>query len=49
VKVAEGLGLARFDLKYSAGSLPHDKMLRSIELYGDKVAPMVRAELAARS
>lgn len=46
VMVARGLGLARFDLKYSMGTLPHDKMMRSIELLGTKVAPVVKAELA---
>lgn len=40
------LGLARFDLKYSSGPLPHDKMLRSIELYGRQVIPRVRELLA---
>jgi alkanesulfonate monooxygenase SsuD/methylene tetrahydromethanopterin reductase-like flavin-dependent oxidoreductase (luciferase family) len=40
------LGLARFDMKYSAGHLPHDLMLRSIELYGTEVAPRVRELLA---
>jgi len=44
---ANALGLARFDLKYSAGTLPHDKMMRSIELYGTKVIPLVREMLAA--
>ena len=39
---AEALGIARFDMKYSAGTLPHDKLMRSIELYGTKVIPMVR-------
>ena len=29
------LGASRFDLKYSAGTLPHEAMMRSIELYGD--------------
>jgi probable LLM family oxidoreductase len=46
VRVASGLRLSRFDLKYSAGTLPHELMLRTIELYGTKVAPMVREELA---
>lgn len=46
VRAAKALGLARFDLKYSAGSLPHENMMRSIELYGTKVAPLVRAALA---
>jgi len=36
------LGADRFDLKYSNGTLPHEKMMHSIELYGTKVAPMVR-------
>jgi probable LLM family oxidoreductase len=36
------LGLSRFDLKYSNGALPHDLMVRSIELIGTQVAPRVR-------
>jgi len=40
------LGVTRFDLKYSAGPLAHDKLLRCIELYGRKVAPLVRDMLA---
>jgi len=38
----KALGLARFDLKYSAGTLAHDKIMRCIELYGAKVMPAVR-------
>ncbi len=38
---AKALGIARFDMKYSQGTLPHDNMMRSIELYGEKVIPMV--------
>ncbi|MCC8955121.1 LLM class flavin-dependent oxidoreductase [Bradyrhizobium sp. Pear77] len=41
------LGAARFQLKYSAGPLPHEKLMKSIELYGRKVVPMVRDMLAA--
>ena len=44
---AKALDLSRFDLKYSAGSLPHDAMMRSIELYGTEVVPRVRELLAA--
>ena len=44
---AETLGLSRFDLKYSAGTLGHELMLRSIELYAREVAPRVRARLAS--
>ena len=40
------LGIQRFDLKYSAGTLPHDRMMKSIELYGTKVLPMVKDILA---
>jgi probable LLM family oxidoreductase len=36
------LGLSRFNLKYSAGPLAHDKLMRSIELYATKVVPLVR-------
>ena len=36
------LDLSRFNMKYSNGTLPHDKLMRSIELFGTKVAPRVR-------
>lgn len=42
----EGLGLARFQLKYSAGPLPHEKLMQCIRLYGEKVVPLVREMLA---
>jgi probable LLM family oxidoreductase len=41
-RTASILGADRFDLKYSAGRLPHSKLMRSIELYGSEVIPMVR-------
>jgi alkanesulfonate monooxygenase SsuD/methylene tetrahydromethanopterin reductase-like flavin-dependent oxidoreductase (luciferase family) len=40
------LGASRFDLKYSAGTLAHERLLRSIELYGREVIPRVRQLLA---
>ncbi len=40
------LGLARFDMKYSAGTLPHASMMESIRLYGSRVIPMVHELLA---
>ena len=40
------LGIDRFDLKYSYGTLPHDDLMRAIELYGTRVAPLVREILA---
>lgn len=38
----KALGLARFDLKYSMGTLHHEALMRSVELYGTRVIPMVR-------
>lgn len=46
---ARDLGASRFDLKYSAGALSHERMLRSIELYGREVIPRVRALLAGEA
>jgi probable LLM family oxidoreductase len=43
---ARELGISRFDLKYSAGTLSHEKLMRGIELYGRKVIPLVRELLA---
>ena len=40
------LGAQRFDMKFSTGTLSHDKLMRSIELYGTRVAPMVEELLA---
>jgi probable LLM family oxidoreductase len=45
VRAVEGLGLARFDLKYSNGTMPHEKLMRSIALFGREVAPLVRERL----
>ncbi len=44
----DALGASRFDMKYSAGTLPHETMMRSIELYGTEVAPKVRELVASR-
>ena len=43
---AQALGITRFDMKYSAGTLAHDKLMRSIELYGREVIPRVRERVA---
>lgn len=45
-KTVRQLGLARFDLKYSSGTMPHDKLMKSIELFGTRVVPLVRQMLA---
>ena len=44
----KALGLSRFDVKYSSGTLSHDKMMKSIELLGTKVAPRVKETIVAR-
>jgi probable LLM family oxidoreductase len=36
------LGLSRFDMKYANGTMPHEKLMTSIELYATKVVPLVR-------
>ncbi len=41
------IGATRFDFKYSTGPLAHDKLMRSLELYGAEVIPRVRALLAS--
>jgi probable LLM family oxidoreductase len=46
VKLVQTLGISRFQMKYSAGPMPHEKLMSSIELYGTKVIPLVRSMLA---
>jgi probable LLM family oxidoreductase len=41
-------GNDRFLLQMAIGAMPHDKIMRAIELYGTKVAPIVRKATAAR-
>jgi len=40
-------GISRLTFQMGVASLPHKKMLRSIEILGTRVAPVVRKELAA--
>jgi probable LLM family oxidoreductase len=44
----QALSLTRFDMKYSNGTLPHEALMRSIELYATTVAPRVRELLDAK-
>ncbi|HET8986112.1 MAG TPA: LLM class flavin-dependent oxidoreductase, partial [Trueperaceae bacterium] len=41
-------GNQRYLLQFSVGTVPHAAMLRSIEIFGTEVAPVVRAEVAKR-
>jgi alkanesulfonate monooxygenase SsuD/methylene tetrahydromethanopterin reductase-like flavin-dependent oxidoreductase (luciferase family) len=44
----EIFGHDRFLLQMSVGSVPHEKLLRSIELFATQVAPVVREKIAKR-
>jgi probable LLM family oxidoreductase len=39
----------RFMIQFTVGSIPHEKVMRSIELFGTEVAPLVHTELARRA
>ena len=39
----------RFLIQFGVGAMPHEKILRSIELLGTEVAPVVREEVSRRS
>ncbi|WP_353988081.1 LLM class flavin-dependent oxidoreductase [Ruicaihuangia caeni] len=45
VDTVRALGLDRFDLKYSAGTVPHELSMNSIALYAREVVPAVREAL----
>ena len=38
----------RYLAQFSVGTMPHAHIMRSIELLGTRVAPVVRAEIARR-
>lgn len=40
----DSFGLDRFLIQFSVGTVPHREVMRSIELLGTEVAPLVRAE-----
>lgn len=46
VRAVRGLGVQRFDMKYSTGPLPHTRSMECIRLYGERVIPMVQDMLA---
>ncbi len=45
----ELFGHNRLLLKFSVSTIPHDKMMHMIELFGTKVAPVLRQEIANRT
>lgn len=42
-------GHQRFLVQFSVGTLPHESIMRSIELFGTEVAPVVRDEIGRRT
>ncbi|WP_088316618.1 Atu2307/SP_0267 family LLM class monooxygenase [Kineosporia sp. R_H_3] len=49
LRLHEIFGMTRFNLQTALGTMPHAAVLRSIELFGTKVAPAVREEIAKRT
>jgi alkanesulfonate monooxygenase SsuD/methylene tetrahydromethanopterin reductase-like flavin-dependent oxidoreductase (luciferase family) len=45
-RTATALNIARFDMKYSAGRMPHERLMNCIDLYGKEVIPLVREMMA---
>jgi probable LLM family oxidoreductase len=39
----------RFLAQFTVGTMPHDKVMRSIELFGTEVAPVIRKELGSQA
>jgi alkanesulfonate monooxygenase SsuD/methylene tetrahydromethanopterin reductase-like flavin-dependent oxidoreductase (luciferase family) len=46
VATVRAIGIDRFDFKYSNGRMPHEQLMSSIRLFGEKVIPLVREQLA---
>ena len=45
-RAVKAVGASQFNLKYSNGTMPHELLMRSIELYATEVVPRVRELLA---
>ncbi|PVE22110.1 LLM class flavin-dependent oxidoreductase [Microvirga sp. KLBC 81] len=45
----EIFGHDRYLAQFSVGTMPHDQIMRSIELFGTKVAPVIRKEIQGRN
>lgn len=46
IHLRKAVGITRFFLHVPVGTMPHDQVMKAIELYGTKVAPIVREEIA---
>ena len=47
VHAVTSVGAQRFDFKYANGPQRHSKLMKSLELYGTKVIPMVKEKLSS--
>ncbi|WP_199523152.1 LLM class flavin-dependent oxidoreductase [Pararhodobacter sp. CCB-MM2] len=41
-RAVKGLGVQRFDIKYTTGPVPHHENMETLKLYGEEVIPMVK-------
>lgn len=46
IHLRKKVGITRFMLHVPVGSMPHEQVLRAIELFGSEAAPLVREEIA---
>ncbi|WP_067500294.1 LLM class flavin-dependent oxidoreductase [Actinoplanes sp. TFC3] len=46
-RTVQSVGIQRFDLKYSVGTLPHEDLMTAIHLYGTEVIPRVKELLGS--
>ena len=46
IHLRKNVGITRFMLHVPVGTMPHDDVMKAIELLGKEVAPMVREEIA---
>lgn len=46
IALYEHMGVERFTLQTPVGTMPHEQVIRTIELFGEKVAPLVREGVA---
>ncbi|MBU8878522.1 LLM class flavin-dependent oxidoreductase [Bacillus sp. FJAT-29790] len=47
IHLRKNVGITRFMLHVPVGTMPHDDVMRAIELLGKEVAPMVREEISS--
>ena len=46
IHLRKNVGITRFMLHCPVGTMPHEDVMKSIELLGKEVAPLVREEIA---